>query len=265
MSGRPGPALRVVGVLAVAAVVVLAVAGITTALLTHADQPGASGQGPASPVVPSFAAGMLHLEYQVLPVGGGEPGPGDVETVASVPRARIDPMGIAESAVTVADGGRILVDLAVPADDPSVTDPICALLGTTGRLDFVPLGDEPASPGQALDLAVHRPLFSGDQVASAKLGLDQAGRQTVDITLGPEGARVFADYTAASIGTYFAIVVDGVVISAPVIQDTIPDGEVQISGGGVGGYPLTEAQRLIAILQSSALPFPIEEVTNNLP
>ncbi len=51
-------------------------------------------------------------------------------------------------------------------------------------------------------------------------------------------------------------------ISAPVIQDSIPNGQVQISQGGIGGYPLAEAQNLVTILEFGQLPFPIAELAN---
>jgi preprotein translocase subunit SecD len=105
-------------------------------------------------------------------------------------------------------------------------------------------------------------LFSGDQVSSATIGADETGQRTVDFTLGDEGRQKFADFTAANVGTYFAIVLDGEVISAPVIQDSIPNGQVQISQGGIGGYPLQEAQNLVTILEFGQLPFPIAELAN---
>ena len=51
-------------------------------------------------------------------------------------------------------------------------------------------------------------------------------------------------------------------ISAPVINDAIPNGQVQIESGGIGGYPLAEAQNLVTILQFGQLPFPMEELAN---
>jgi preprotein translocase subunit SecD len=146
-------------------------------------------------------------------------------------------------------------------------------VGTTGRLDFMPLGQTPASQGQELDPAwlatpcadveqVNCVLFSGDQIAAASIGADQNGQRTVDFTLNAEGKDKFANYTAGHIGDYFAIVLDGEVISAPVIQNSIPNGQVQISQGGIGGYPLAEAQNLVTILQFGQLPFPIQELAN---
>ena len=182
---------------------------------------------------------------------------------------RIDKSGVAEPQVVVQGNDRIVVEM------PGVTnvDQIRDLVGTTGRLDFVPLGSTPAAAGQKLDPAwiaqpcsaevtINCVLFSGDQVSSAAIGADQTGQRTVDFTLGDEGKQKFADFTAANIGTYFAIVLDGEVISAPVIQDSIPNGQVQISQGGIGGYPLQEAQNLVTILEFGQLPFPIAELAN---
>jgi preprotein translocase subunit SecD len=84
----------------------------------------------------------------------------------------------------------------------------------------------------------------------------------VNFTLKDEGRQKFSDYTASHVRDYFAIVLDGQVISAPVINEAIPGGQVQISQGGIGGYPLAEAQSLVTILQFGQLPFPIEELAN---
>ncbi len=245
--------------LAMAAVVVIAVAAIAVALRPFGDLPVIGG--PVSPA--PTPARSLHLKYELLPRDGTQPGPKDIEAVVTVLQARLDATGVAESLITTATGEPISLDINVDPSDEATVQQLRQLLGTTGRLDVVPLGNEPASSGQTLDLVAHPPLFSGDQVVSAKLGSDQTGARTVDFSLRPEGARLFADYTQASIGTFFAIVLDGTVISAPVINSAIPDGEVQITQGGIGGYPLDEAQSLIAILGSGALPFPIREVSND--
>jgi protein-export SecD/SecF family membrane protein len=52
------------------------------------------------------------------------------------------------------------------------------------------------------------------------------------------------------------------VISAPQIEDAIPGGHVQITSGGIGGYPLKEATNLVTVLQFGSLPFPIQELSN---
>jgi preprotein translocase subunit SecD len=160
---------------------------------------------------------------------------------------------------------------------PGVTnfEQIESLIGTTGRLDFVPLGATPAAPDQEIPeewlatdcanvtTAYNCVLFSGDQVAAASIGADQQGQRTVNFTLGGDAKDAFAAHTTDNTGNYFAIVLDGSVISAPSINEPIPGGQVQISQQGIGGYPLAEAQNLVTVLQFGQLPFPIEALSRS--
>jgi preprotein translocase subunit SecD len=200
--------------------------------------------------------GGLRVEYQVLPVDGKNPGPGDLSVIKDIVERRVNQTGVAEPIVLTSGNDRIVVEL------PGVTDPesIRRLVGQTGRLDFVPLGSTPATDGQVLDLKEDPPLFSGDQLQSAAIGQDQQGGLAVDFVLKPEGAKLFGDYTRDHTGEYFAITLDGSVISAPVIQNAIPNGQVQITAGGLGGFPVKEAQNLVTVLKFGSLPFPIKEL-----
>jgi preprotein translocase subunit SecD len=138
------------------------------------------------------------------------------------------------------------------------------LVGTTGRLDFVPIppGENAPQANTKLDLATHPVLFSGDQIDSATIGTNQSGQRTVNFVLKSDGAKKFGDYTAQHVGDYFAIVLDSTVISAPVIQSAIPNGQVQIEAGGAGGFSLKEATNLVTVLKFGSLPFPIQELSN---
>jgi protein-export membrane protein SecD len=202
--------------------------------------------------------GGLRVEYQVLPAEGQAPGPEDLEVIRNIVVNRVDRAGVAEPVVTVQGSDRIVVEM------PGVQDPdaIRNLVGQTGRLDFVPLGQTQVVEGQVLDLTRFPPLFSGDQVASASIGADQTGARTVDFVLEGDGARLFSEYTRQNVGSYFAIVLDGEVISAPVIRQEIPTGQVQISQGGIGGYPLREAQNLVTVLEFGQLEYPLQELAN---
>ncbi len=202
--------------------------------------------------------GGLRVEYQVLPAEGRVPSRDDLNIVKQIITNRVDKSGVAEAQVVVQGTDRIVVEM------PGVqnADQIRTLVGSTGRLDFVPLGSTQMSEGQQIDLAQFPPLFSGDQVASASIGQDATGQRTVDFVLKDQGRNLFADYTRENVGQYFAIVLDGEVISAPVIRDSIPNGQVQISSGGIGGYPLADAQNLVTILQFGQLPYPLAELAN---
>lgn len=207
--------------------------------------------------------GGLRFEYRVLPVEqDGQtivPGPEDLNVIRNIVANRVDRTGVAEPLVIVQGTDRIVVEMPGVQDAESVRD----LVGQTGRLDFVPLGQTQATEGQTIDLETFPPLFSGDQLSSASIGADENGRRTVDFVLKDEGARLFEEYTRNNVGNYFAIVLDGEVISAPVIRTAIPGGRVQIQSGGIGGYPLQEAQNLVTVLEFGSLPFPIEELANS--
>ena len=202
-------------------------------------------------------SGGLRVEYQAIPVGGKEPTAADMSIIKDIVERRVNTTGVSEPVVTTQGKDRVVVEL------PGTTDPeaIRKLVGTTGRLDFVPLGTTQVQQGQKLDLTQHPPSFSGDQVASATVGTDQNGRPAVNFVLKSEGATKFADYTGQHIGDYFAITLDSVVISAPVIRSSIPDGRVEISGG-VAGFGAKEAQDLVTVLKFGSLPFPINAISS---
>jgi protein-export membrane protein SecD len=202
--------------------------------------------------------GGLRVEYQAKPVGDKAPSPADLEVIRGIIERRVNSTGVSEPVITTQGTDRIVVEL------PGVSDPeaVRRLVRQTGRLDFVPLGTTQMNDGDQIDLAKFPPLFSGEQLETAAIGSDQTGNRVVTFVLKSDGAKAFEDYTRAHVGEFFAIVLDSTVISAPQINEPIPGGRVQISSGGLGGYPLKEATELVTILQFGSLPFPIAELSN---
>jgi preprotein translocase subunit SecD len=94
-----------------------------------------------------------------------------------------------------------------------------------------------------------RQVVTGRDLKDAQLTSDDFNQPAVSFTLTREGGRKFADVTAANIGRNLAIVLDSVVMSAPTIQDRIRD-----QGIIHGNYSLQEAQDLVTVLKSGALP-----------
>ena len=207
--------------------------------------------------------GGLRVEYIARPVEDRQPGLADMAIIRDIIERRVNQTGVAEPVVTTQGTDRIVVEL------PGVDDPeaVRRLVGQTGRLDFVPIpaGETPPLDGARIDLEKWPPLFSGDQVESATIGADQTGRRAVDFVLksgsATSGAELFAEHTRNNVGRYFAIALDGVVISAPRINQAIPNGQVQITSGGGAGFPLSEANNLVTVLKFGSLPFPVEEVS----
>ena len=203
--------------------------------------------------------GGLRVEYQAQQVGDRIPRPEDLEVIRGIVERRVNASGVSEPIITTQGADRVVVEL------PGVSDPnaVRALVGQTGRLDFVPLGTVQKNEGELIDLDQFPPLFSGEELETAAIGADgQTGARVVTFVLKENGAQLFEEYTRANIGNYFAIVLDSRVISAPRIENAIPGGRVQISSGTIGGFPLKEAQELTTVLQFGSLPFPIVELSN---
>ncbi len=205
--------------------------------------------------------GGLRVEYQALAVNDKAPTAADMGVIRSIIDRRVNSTGVAEPVVVTQGVDRVVVEL------PGVDDPesIRRLVGQTGKLEFSPIPPGSAlagqvQSGQTLDLEQYPPLFGGEQITSANLGTDQVGRIAVDFTLASEGADLFAKYTTDNVGNQFAIVLDGTVVSAPVIQSAITGGKGQITGG-TSGFTSAEANNLITVLRYGSLPFPVQEVS----
>jgi preprotein translocase subunit SecD len=91
--------------------------------------------------------------------------------------------------------------------------------------------------------------ISGRDLRNARQSLDENNRPAVSFSLNSEGARKFGKVTGDNVGRRLAIVLDGRVQSAPVIENRITD-EGRINGN----FTLTEAQDLALVLRSGALP-----------
>jgi hypothetical protein len=102
------------------------------------------------------------------------------------------------------------------------------------RVLFVPIPPEfnaQVEDGKPLPAGMDAaPLFGGEQIASASLGTDQLDHPAIDLVLTPEGARLMDNWAAAHFQERFAIVLDGTVVSAPSINATSFNGQIQISG-----------------------------------
>ena len=96
--------------------------------------------------------------------------------------------------------------------------------------------------------------LTGAYLENAKVTTDQEfGYPNISFTLNKEGGKIFERYTAENTGKLLAIVLDGVVHSAPVIKGRIPGGS-----GVIEGIPtLEEARNLAIVLRAGALPAPV--------
>ncbi len=101
-------------------------------------------------------------------------------------------------------------------------------------------------------------IISGDQIQNATSGMDQRSvGYIVDLQFKGPAANTWADYTAAHIGTQTAFTLDSQVVSAPQIQEAIPGGRTQISGGDPP-FTASSARQLANVLKYGSLPLSFE-------
>jgi preprotein translocase subunit SecD len=195
-----------------------------------------------------------------------------VQQSLEIIRRRIDATGVREPTI-VRDGvDRILVEL------PGVSDPerMKTLIGKTAKMTFH-MVDDNATPAQAragkVPGASVLPLedktggapseivvFKRVEVDGARLEDAQAtfqqGRPVVSFRFDGIGARRFGEVTRENVGHRLAIVLDGKVISAPVIKEPILGGSGVISGN----FTAQSAQDLALLLRAGALPAPLNPI-----
>jgi preprotein translocase subunit SecD len=101
-------------------------------------------------------------------------------------------------------------------------------------------------------------IISGDQIDNATSSMNQRGiGYVVDVQFKPAAANTWADFTAAHIGTQTAFALDSQVVSAPMIQEAIPGGRTQISGGDPP-FTVSTAKQLANVLKYGSLPLSFE-------
>lgn len=199
-----------------------------------------------------------------------------METTREVVERRLAGLGAAGSVLRHGPR-RILVTLARRDDAERVK----RLIARPGRLEFMLL-DEGAAPeqveagrapvgsrilpypdgGPGVRVAVRRPaIVSGRMVADANAMFDELGGPAVIVRFDAAGRRRFARATGDNVGKPLAIVIDNVVISAPVIREPISGGEAQISGS----FTVESAEQLAIALRSGPLPIRLKVVEERVP
>ena len=211
--------------------------------------------------------GGFRVEYQAKQVGDRVPDGDAMSTIRDIIERRVNATGVSEPLVYTVGSDRVVVELPGVQDAEAIEK----LVGTTGRLDFVPLpadvyGTASAAGGGATGVIEGQPLpvpepalFSGDQIETANPAVDSTSQRAVSFTLREPGRSQFAKWSSENINHFFAIVLDGNVVSAPFIKEPITTGQGQISGS----FTAVDMNNLVTVLRYGSLPFPIEPITND--
>lgn len=185
-----------------------------------------------------------------------------MEQTLEIVRRRVDETGTREPDIQRQGSNRVL--LQVPGlDDPAQ---LKSLLGQTAKLTFHEVRNEHTGalpPGfirlpfadareGTIDL-VKKIMIGGENLSDAQPGYSQNNEPVVNIRFDNIGAKKFADATRRMVGKPFAIVLDGKVLTAPVIRAVILGGSAEISGS----FTAKEASELSILLRAGALPAPL--------
>lgn len=217
--------------------------------------------------------------------------PENMASVVDIVERRVNRLGVTESVVARQGQDRIVVELPGVVDEQEAL----RLIQTTAQLEFwyLPSVQSERNPmaryrldmrqegGQeittiydtveqkevdtvafledqrrrAQEMGEQNPVVTGaDLKPTCKLVYDQVGRPQVSFEFNAEGARRFGDFTRKHVKEILAIVLDNRIISAPRINEPILGGKGVIEGN----FTAKEAAELATLLNSGALPVPLE-------
>jgi len=198
--------------------------------------------------------------------------PGALDETRRIIEQRVDSLGALEPVIQVQGDRRIIVEL------PGYDDPQAAvdLIRETALLEFITVPSTAFAPPEGSDVTttlqlerqgldpaevdpaevpggqIFETVMTGEILATADVRADNLGQPVVGFTLTPQGDTLFGDYTRDHQGEILGIVLDGKLISAPVIR-------AEIRGGGVieGNFTSESASELATQLRYGALPVPL--------
>ena len=185
--------------------------------------------------------GGAEVVLQAVPDEGQEVTAADMEQLVSVLDNRVNELGVSEPIIQAEGNDRLIVQLA-GVDDP---DQAIEIIGKTAQLEFVdPLGNV---------------ILTGAELEDAYAQIDNTKsaneRNQVAFKLNEKGREAFFNATTQYVGQVISITLDGEVISSPVVETPISEGEGVISGGF---STFEEASDLAALLRGGALPVDLE-------
>ncbi|MCD6422863.1 MAG: protein translocase subunit SecD [Elusimicrobia bacterium] len=182
-------------------------------------------------------------------------------------RNRIDQFGVSEPIITKQGEKWIVVQL------PGIKEPKRAIeiIGKTAQLEFRLVSDSTDLENPPEGYTVLKTKDGGKLIVSKEPQLTGAYLKDARVEIGgsynlpyigleftKEGGKKFAKITGENVGKRLAIVLDGIIQSAPNIRERIPNGRAIIEGM----FSLDEAKDLALVLRAGALPAPVKIIEN---
>lgn len=184
-------------------------------------------------------AGGVHVVLEAVPTPEVPVTDAGMAGAMDIIQRRVNALGVKEPYIQ-RSGNRIIVEIA-GVDDPNKA---IEVIGKTALLEFV---DEQGNV-----------IVTGKDLKSADVGTHSDQKAVVLLEFNAEGAKKFADATAKNVGKRIIILLDKQTISAPIVNEVVPNGQAEISG-----YDTVESAYHLAIqLNSGALPVALQVVEN---
>jgi hypothetical protein len=185
----------------------------------------------------------------------------DLEEAAQILTERAGQLGYQRVVFIVNENGELIAKVSSQVDLKDFSSRISPI----GLVEFVDFGNEPVVPGTrvATDLdheflqqgggTRHHTLMTNSEIRDASVSMDAQGKPAVSFTFTENGANLLLAFTTQNVSKYLCIIQDKVVISCPVINVPITDGQGIIQGT----FTEQQAADLAAVLKAKPLPIPI--------
>ena len=184
--------------------------------------------------------GGTHVVLQALPTPDCIVDDDALNRSVRIVERRVNELGLTEPVIQRQGKDRIIVEL------PGIKDPegAIAMLGKTAVLNFQ---DDKGNV-----------VLTGNDLKDSRAQIAQNNQAVVSLEFNDEGAKKFGELTARNIGHQIAIVLDGEVLTAPVVNEAITGGRAQITGN----RSMEDAEHLAILLRSGSLPVKLEIIEN---
>jgi preprotein translocase subunit SecD len=187
--------------------------------------------------------------------------PANLEKTAQILTERCDQMGCSSVNFTVSESNQIVGKIPAILNIDALVKKITAI----GLLEFTDFGTSPVAVGDIVrtdfenaflhqvEGTVRHTIMTNQEIETVSVTKAQTGEYQIAFTLTEQGANIFFDYSSKNTGKYLGILLDKVVLFAPIISTAITDGNGIIQGR----FTFVSAQDLAAYLQISPLPIPL--------
>ncbi len=190
-----------------------------------------------------------------------------IETARNIIERRVAGIGVTEPQVrteTAGDGSQRIV-VEVPGVSAADQDQVRALVGATGKLQFIDPQGQALTEGQdisdLLEAGTVRELFDGGEIDPNSVAPAANGNLIgVQFSLGETGSDIWCAFTTANVGRPGPIALDNEVITTPDIDSAICAGDTIITVGAASAAAEAERTSLYNTLRFGALPISLEEV-----